>query len=317
MTDGELRNKLTVIGCAFEENQPYSKVGYWKIGGSLRWFVHVATVQQLTDVVALGLPILLLGNGSNMLLSDAGFAGLSIQLTGDFDAVEFTETGVVVGAGVANVKVLSKIKREGRGGLGALAGVPGTVGGAIRMNAGTYLGEIGAVVDWVEWMNNGVVHRSTAAELNFQYRRVDLPWSAIVLRTHLLTHTNNVDEERASIKKHLARRKETQPLHLPSCGSVFKNPEGDYAGRLIEQVGLKGHQIGNAQISEKHANFIVNLGGATAHDVAVLIRLARASVYRETGVALEPEVRREGPWDDAVWALSHELNVNASLIHRK
>ena len=96
---------------------------------------------------------------------------------------------------------------------------------------------------------------------------------------------------------------------------MFKNPEGDYAGRLIEQVGLKGHQIGNAQISEKHANFIVNLGGATAHDVADLIRLIRESVYRETGVALEPEVRREGTWDDAVWALSHELN--ASLIHRK
>lgn len=307
MTDDAIRARLNAVQCVVEENVSFAKLGYWRIGGELRWYVRVASDAQLQAVINLGLPILMLGNGSNMLLSDAGFNGLAVRLVDEFESISLTDTGVLVGAGVPNVKLLSRLKREGRGGLGSLAGVPGTIGGAIRMNAGTYLGEIGDVVDWVEWFDVGVRHRSTAADLAFQYRRVGLPWSALILRAHLRTHTTDVEAERESIKKHLARRKETQPLHLPSCGSVFKNPTGDYAGRLIEHVGLKGHQIGQAQISEKHANFIVNLGGATAADVAALIRLARETVFERTGVALEPEVRREGIWSDTVWALAHEM----------
>ena len=306
MTDEAVRAKLNELGCSFKENRSFAEVGYWKIGGVLRWLVSIGTIDQLRGVLALNIPYLMLGNGSNMLLSDEGFEGIAIKLVGDFKQLEWTENGLLVGAGIANSKVLRSLKKVHRAGLGALAGVPGTIGGAIRMNAGTYLGEIGDVVDWVEWMDDGKIHRSSAAELQFRYRRVGLPWSAIILRTHLLTHTNGVDEELESIQHHLNRRKETQPLHLPSCGSVFKNPEGDYAGRLIEAVGLKGHQIGDAQISSKHANFIVNLNAATAQDVASLIRLARETVYAETGIALEPEVRREGQWAEDVWAIAIE-----------
>ncbi len=306
MTDEAVRATLNELGCSFKENRSFAEVGYWKIGGVLRWLVSIGTIEQLQGVLALNIPYLMLGNGSNMLLSDEGFEGIAIKLVGDFKQLEWTENGLLVGAGIANSKVLRSLKRQRRAGLGSLAGVPGTIGGAIRMNAGTYLGEIGDVVDWVEWMDDGKIHRSSADELQFRYRRVGLPWSAIILRTHLLTHTNGVDEELESIQHHLNRRKETQPLHLPSCGSVFKNPEGDYAGRLIESVGLKGHQIGDAQISSKHANFIVNLNAATAQDVASLIRLARETVYAETGIALEPEVRREGQWADDVWAIAIE-----------
>ncbi len=306
-----LKETLESAGCVVHEQVPYSSMGYWRIGGPIRHVVTVHTQEQLLTTLTVAhdqeQKVLVLGNGSNMLMSDEGFSGLGVVLDGGFEQIQFDSTGVLLGAGVKNVRALSKSKRQNRGGLGALAGVPGTIGGAIRMNAGTYLGEIGDVVDWVEWYNpvDNEFHRSTASELNFTYRKVDLPWGAMVLRTRLHTHQNDVAAEQASLKAHLARRKETQPLHLPSCGSVFKNPTGDYAGRLIEQVGLKGTQIGAAQISEKHANFIVNLGDATARDVAKLIKLARQTVFEETGIELEPEVRREGRWDDDVWTIEH------------
>ncbi len=310
--EDSIRVRLTELGCSFKENKSFAEIGYWKIGGILRWLVDVHTIEQLLGVLSLEVPYLILGNGSNMLLSDQGFNGISIRLDGAFKQLEWTENGLLVGAGMSNSKVLRSLKKVRRAGLGSLAGVPGTIGGALRMNAGTYLGEIGDVVDWVEWCDQGVVHRTNASDMKFEYRRVALPWSAIILRAHLLTNTYNVDEELDSIQHHLARRKATQPLHQPSCGSVFKNPTGDYAGRLIEMVGLKGHQIGQAQISEKHANFIVNKEGATANDVASLIRLARETVYSETGITLEPEVRREGVWKDTVWALEHEQRVSVS-----
>ena len=304
-----LTDSLIKLGCAVEEQVPYARMGYWRIGGPIRRVVKVYTTKQLESVFQLAHDfeesVLVLGNGSNMLMSDDGLEGIGIILAGDFESIDFDDGGVTIGAGVKNVRALSQCKRQERGGLGSLAGAPGTIGGAIRMNAGTYLGEIGDVVDWVEWFNpyDAVLYRYTAEELNFTYRKVGLPWGAMVLRVRLLTHTNDVPEEQASIKAHLARRKVTQPLHLPSCGSVFKNPNGDYAGRLIEVAGLKGTQIGNAQISDKHANFIVNLGEARAMDVAKLIKLARQTVYNSTGVELEPEVRREGRWADDIWSI--------------
>ena len=303
---------LNEIGCVVEEQVPYASMGYWRIGGPIRYVVTVHDFAQLQKVLNVakdtGKSTLVLGNGSNMLMSDEGFDGIGIILGGDFLSIEFDESGVILGGGVKNVRALSQCKRHSRGGMGSLAGVPGTIGGAIRMNAGTYLGEVGDVVDWVEWLDasENTIHRTNVSELSFTYRKVGLSWGALVLRTRLRTHQHKVLEEQASIKAHLTRRKATQPLHLPSCGSVFKNPTGDYAGRLIEQVGLKGKQIGKAQISDKHANFIVNLGGASAMDVAQLIKLARQTVFDETGVKLEPEVRREGRWDQEVWAIEDD-----------
>ena len=181
-------------------------MGYWRIGGPIRRAVTVHTTEQLQSVFqlaqALDEPVLVLGNGSNMLMSDDGLEGIGIILAGDFESIEFDDEGVTVGAGVKNVRALSQCKRQGRGGLGSLAGVPGTIGGAIRMNAGTYLGEIGDVVDWVEWFHpdENTVHRNTGAELNFTYRKVGLPWGAMVLRVRLFTHQNDVLEEQLASK---------------------------------------------------------------------------------------------------------------------
>ena len=297
-------NKLfTEHGISFQENVPFAKKGYWRIGGPLRYLAQLEKISQLTHIAAEA-NTLILGNGSNLLMADQGFSGVAIQLKGDFEQIKEDGDLWIVGAGVRNAVLLNRLKKAGRTGLGALAGVPGLVGGAIRMNAGTYLGDIGDRVEWVEWYDGvGNLYRTTKDELNFQYRRVDLPWSATILNVALQTTTENWKEETESIQKHLERRKQTQPLNLPSCGSVFKNPEGDYAGRLIESLGLKGHRIGGAEISPKHANFIVNVDSASAMDVYALIKLARQRVYRETGFVLEPEVRPEGDWDAGLWPI--------------
>ena len=236
-------------------------------------------------------------------MSDEGVPGVSILLRGDFKDIVLTDTEAIVGSGVLNAVLLNRIKKAKYSGLGALAGVPGTIGGAIRMNAGTYLGEIGDRINWVEWMDEtGELHRDES--LQFSYRKVKLPWTATICRVSLRLDTHGWETEYTSITKHLKRRKQTQPLNLPSCGSVFKNPDGDYAGRLIEQVGLKGTAIGGAQISEKHANFIVNIDSATAMDVYQLIARARRTVYQETGIILEPEVRPEGCWENGLWPIA-------------
>jgi Tol biopolymer transport system component len=185
----------------------------------------------------------------------------------------------------------------GLGGLAPLAGVPGTIGGAIRMNAGTRLGEISERVHSVELLlADGRVERVDAASLRFAYRTAHLPADAIVTRAWFRVSDEGVDAERAAIAEHLAYRKATQPLELPSCGSVFKNPPGDSAGRLVEAAGLKGKVSGGAQVSELHANFIVNRGDATAADVLSLVRLARDTVRERFAVTLEPEVHTAGDW---------------------
>ena len=298
-----MRQLFQELGVSFQEDIPFAKKGYWRIGGLLRYWVQIDALDQLAQV-SREVKTLILGNGSNLLMADQGFSGAALQLKGEFEQIIEEGERWIVGAGVRNVVLLSRLKKAGRAGLGSLAGVPGLVGGAIRMNAGTYLGEIGERVQWVEWMDDaGNFHHTPGAELNFQYRRVDLPWSATILRVCLQTTTENWEEETVSIQEHLLRRKQTQPLNLPSCGSVFKNPEGDYAGRLIEAVGLKGHRIGGAQISPKHANFIVNIDAASAMDVYELIRLARQKVHQETGFVLEPEVRPEGDWEAGLWPI--------------
>ena len=285
----------------------YGAKGYWRVGGVIDHHAEVRTSEQLQKLIQLGHPVHILGNGSNMLMSDQGVDGIAVSLKGSFAEWEQEANGqsIWVGAGLRNTVLLNALKKAGLGGLAALAGVPGTIGGAIRMNAGTALGEIGDSVLAVEWIDRetGEVHRFDNPACGFEYRQaVGLPWSAIITRVCLSVVPLSSDEQ-DKVRHHLQRRKDTQPLHLPSCGSVFTNPVGDYAGRLIETVGLKGKQIGQAQISDKHANFIVNLGGASAMDVYELMRLAKSTVHRETGISLHPEVKPMGRWAEGLWPL--------------
>ncbi len=297
---------LEALGLSPLTDEPLSRHGFWRIGGPADALVTITTAAQLAEVMALSVPVTVLGNGSNLLIADAGIRGVVVKLKGDFLTSTVEGDLLEVGGGLLNAALLARLARQGLGGLGCLAGIPGTVGGAIRMNAGWRLGEIGRATQAVEAvLLGGETVRYTSEDIGFEYRSSPgLPDGAVVTRAWLsVTSGAAVAQERAEIREYLGRRKATQPLSQPSCGSVFKNPPGDYAGRLIEAVGLKGHTIGGAQISEKHANFIVNIGGATAADVYGLIKLARDTVRAETGAVIEPEVHAVGAWPEGAWPL--------------
>lgn len=287
----------------FEE--PISRHGYWRVGGPAERLVLVEDDEQfgvLSDVA------LVLGNGSNLLVPDQGLRGTVLRLGGiyrGFELLHAADGGAVarIGAGLLNTAALARANRVALAGLGCLAGVPGTLGGAVAMNAGTALGEIEAVLVAIEGLD--AEHRRvrlSRAELSMGYRDGGLPAGFVVTFVEVALRPD-YGQEKAQIEAHLARRRATQPLDQPSCGSVFRNPPGDHAGRLIESVGLKGWSAGQAQISPKHANFIVNLGGATATDVMRCIRKAWDTVRAETGVSLVPEVHVVGEWDPELWPL--------------
>ena len=282
--------------------EPLSRHGFWRVGGPLE---RLCVVDSGAELRALGRDVHVLGNGSNLLIPDAGLPGTTVRLAGEFRELSVvSESGgeVVVraGGGLLNTVLLQRLEKLGLCGLGCLAGVPGTVGGAVAMNAGTVLGEVSAIVVAVEGASGDRVSR---AELPMRYREGGLPTGFIVTAANFPCARAGVEAERSAVASHLARRKASQPLDLPSCGSVFRNPPGDHAGRLIELVGLKGWQSGGAQISPKHANFIVNVEAATATDVMRCIRKAWDTVLAETGVRLVPEVHVLGEWDPEIWPL--------------
>lgn len=279
--------------------EPLSRQGFWRVGGPAERFVVVDTLAELRVV---GEVALVLGAGSNLLAPDVGLRGTVLRLGGELRGMNVAAGVARIGAGLPNAVALARLDKLGLAGLGCLAGVPGTLGGAVAMNAGTALGELEAVLVAVEGLREGEHVRIERVDLPMRYREGGLPPGMIVTTVEVRVQDDG-GAERARIEHHLARRKATQPLDLPSCGSVFRNPPGDAAGRLIESVGLKGHRVGGAQISEKHANFIVNLGGASAADVMGCIRAAWDGVRRETGIRLTPEVHVVGEWAPEVWPL--------------
>ena len=311
--------KLIMAGMEPVKDAPLSKHGYWRVGGPADLMVDVHDEQMLAEVLDTGLPVTVLGNGSNLLVADEGIRGIVVRLKGNFRALAFRDPkqgpslkdtlsspmGIaLVGAGMMNTVLLHKLDALEIGGLGCLAGVPGTIGGAIRMNAGTRLGEIGDKVAFVRVvLPTGATQTLTPEDIDFRYRRATLPEGAIVTRVGLWVSRAIYDSERADIEEHLGYRKDSQPLDQPSCGSTFKNPEGDAAGRLIDAAGLKGTQIGGARISEKHANFFINTGNATAMDLYTLIKTARDTVRDRFDVVLEPEVHAVGDWPEGSWPL--------------
>ncbi|MFN7143070.1 MAG: UDP-N-acetylmuramate dehydrogenase [Myxococcota bacterium] len=289
--------------------EPLSRHGYWRVGGPLERLVHVDDAAELAAVYREDPRLHVLGNGSNLLVPDAGLRGTVVKLGGAFrESGAVREDGDTVwlraGAGLLNAVLLARVGKLGLAGLGPLAGVPGTVGGAVAMNAGTALGEVADILDGIEGLGPDGVATLPRAALPMRYREGGLPPGFVVTAAIFRLSRAGFADEQARIAHHLARRKATQPLDLPSCGSVFRNPPGDHAGRLIEAVGLKGHRVGGAAISERHANFIVNLGGATATDVMACIGAAWRRVREETGVVLIPEVHVLGDWAPGEWPLA-------------
>jgi UDP-N-acetylmuramate dehydrogenase len=268
----------------------------FRIGGPAALFVECSTVSDLaaaTTVLAEeNVAWTILGKGSNVLASDLGYEGAVLTLGRDFKRHALEEDHLRTGAGVILAAVVQDAFKLGVSGLEFAVGIPGTVGGALAMNAGTREAWIGAIVESVTLFEPGCGLVSVRGpEVAWGYRRSGLPSRGIIVEAALrVTHSDEVGIRRA-MEASLRRRKRTQPLGASSAGSVFVNPEGDSAGRLIEASGLKGFRIGGAAVSDVHANFIVNSGGATADDVVALIHLIRETVRETNGIELRPEIK--------------------------
>lgn len=268
-----------------------------RVGGPADLFVQPADLPALQRALQIlaeaNVPWAVLGGGANTLVGDGGFRGAILRLPNPPEALRQEAAGaeVTLGGGSPIAKLLQVQRRLGLTGAEFMAGIPGTLGGAVRMNAGTKNGWIQYVLRRVTVVGAGGVQTLARDDLRFQYRHTALPEGTVVgsVTCHLSPGDVTVSEKK--IADDLGYRRSTQPLHQPSFGSAFVNPPGGSAGRLIEQVGLKGHRLGDAQISELHANFIVNLGGARARDVRGLLELARSRVREATGVELKHEVQ--------------------------
>ncbi len=269
-----------------------------RVGGRADLFVRPADPEALGELLRavreLGVPLSVLGGGANTLVADAGVRGVVLKLPQDFPGESVEGERLVLSGGAPTSRLPARAHAHGLTGMEFIAGIPGTIGGAVAMNAGTRIGEMKDLVTRVELATADGVGFAPAAELGFAYRTCRLPPGAVVTRIEVRLRRGDVAASKAAMGEDLDRRRRTQPLDRPTFGSTFTNPPGEYAGRLIEAVGLKGHRVGNATWSDVHANFIVNLGGARAADVVALIRLARTRVHERFGIQLETEVRLLG-----------------------
>jgi UDP-N-acetylmuramate dehydrogenase len=277
----------------------------FRIGGPADAWVDVDAAAELASVFTLaraaGQPVLVLGSGTNVLVSDRGVRGIVIHLGRGFQFVDWSiagdEAAVRAGAAVPFKKLVYDAVERGFEGLEFGEGIPGSLGGGLTMNAGAFGGEIGLVVECLEGVHpEGRVEELPRARLAFQYRRLDLPsgWVITAVRLKLRRGDGAAIGERVASARD--RRKKNQPLGFPNAGSIFKNPPAGFAGRLLEEAGVKGLAHGGAQVSDLHANFIVNRGAATAADVQALMEEMRRRVEARSGVRLEPEVKLVGDW---------------------
>lgn len=280
-------------------NEPMSRHTSFKIGGKADWLLMPETKEQLSQTLKVitdeGLPCFILGNGSNLLVGDKGIRGAVVCLK-NMDSIKvcgdeiYAESGAILSR-VSNVAVGACLT-----GTEFSSGIPGSVGGAVYMNAGAYDHEMKEIIKSVEYMDmQGNFYEIPGEECEFGYRTSKFVCGDyIILGCTLKLKPGNVDEIKAQISDYTQRRVSKQPIEKPSAGSTFKRPTGYFAGTLIEQAGLKGHSIGGAQVSEKHAGFVINTGGATAEDVFNLIEYIKKTVYEKSEVVLEPEVKMVG-----------------------
>ncbi|MGZ5620536.1 MAG: UDP-N-acetylmuramate dehydrogenase [Methylobacter sp.] len=277
------------------EHEKLAKYTSWRVGGPADRLYIPQDRNDLIEFIK-GLPdsepVFWMGLGSNLLVRDGGIRGTVINTKGRLKEMSLTDNGAVyVEAGVPCAHVARFCGERGLVGAEFLAGIPGTMGGALKMNAGAFGGETWAIVKSVEMLNKlGNVTQREPQEFTVSYRSVKGLENEWFLACVLTLQQGDTVESQQKIKGLLEKRGATQPTNQPSCGSVFKNPEGDYAARLIDQCGLKGYSIGGACVSEKHANFIVNTGNATAADIETLIYYVQDKVKQQQGVVLQTEV---------------------------
>jgi len=281
------------------ENAPLARLTTLGTGGPARFLGRPESEREAEELLRWaaerGLPVAVVGLGSNLLAADEGVDGLVLKLAGELAAVEVDGELLRAGAGAANAVVLHRARSAGLGGFEFACAIPGTIGGGVRMNAGAYGGDFAAVLERALVATAEGSGWLTAEELGLAYRRSALQPGQVVLRAELRLHPRPPEEIKATVRELNARRKAAQPTNRRTFGSVFKNPEHELsAGRLLEACGLKGYRRGGAQISPKHANFIENAGGATTADALALMAEARRRALEQFGVLLEHEVQLLG-----------------------
>ena len=279
-------------------NVPMKNYTTMGVGGPALALAQPETAEELGAVLRVcrdnSLPYYLMGAGSNLLFLDEGFDGVVIKLGQGFKGIEFPEATLLrAGAAVPLSQVLDAAVERDLEGLEGLAGIPGTVGGAVWMNAGSFGRSVGQVTATVTCFDlDGLVVRIPASELRFTYRRSGLPEGSVIIETDFALEAGSAETIKATIRDNLEIRARRHPRGVRSAGSVFKNPSDEPAGRIIEECGLKGLTVGGAQVSEKHANFIINPSGeATAADVLNLVKKIVAEVKQKRGLTLEPEIK--------------------------
>jgi len=289
------------FGARVKANQMLAEFTSFRIGGPADLLIEVENEDELTDALAAanrcGAQAFCLGAGTNLLVSDRGVRGLVVRLGRGFEKIEIDGKRVSAGAAAQFGTLVETVIERGLAGLEFAEGIPGTVGGGLVMNAGAFGGELARVVTMVHGATRqGELKALNADEVHFAYRRTELPPGFIITRVEFELAEGDHETMRARVAELRARRAARQPRGFPNAGSIFKNPPGSFAGRLLEGCGLKGERMGGAAFSEQHANFIVNLGDARAAEVRALMELARKKVKETTGVWLEPEVKLVGDW---------------------
>jgi UDP-N-acetylmuramate dehydrogenase len=286
----------------------------FRIGGIAEFYIEPGNEQDIVDAISWAnenqKDVFVLGRGSNVLVSDRGWNGIVLNLAEGFTNIKWNENLVYAQGGVSLNTIVCQAIDRSLAGAEELSGIPGTMGGAVIMNAGAFDTSISNFVREVRYFDHsrGTVHVFTAKEMEFGYRKSVLQSQNVTILSVRLQFDKSQSSESLSRKRMeiLSRRKAKQPLEYPNCGSVFKRPEGKFAGSLIEQCGLKGTQIGGVEISRKHANFIINKSNGSASDVRKLIHIAQKAVYEKFGVLLEPEVIFIGEHDEPLF----EAKVN-------
>ena len=278
--------------------QPMSSYTYLSVGGPADALVIPNDISELRNLILFardeGLPLTAIGDGANLIVTDAGIRGLTLRLQGTLDEIEIRDRFIEVGCGTALTKLVRTASKDGLQGLEFATGIPGTLGGAVAMNAGTHLGDMSSVVETVTAIDqDGIIEKVEAKNASFAYRSCGLVADGgIVLGASMSLKKSDPSIVKNTMEELLARRKETQPVNLPCAGCIFKNPSAETpAGKLIDSFSLKDTSVGGAVVSSLHANFIVNVGGATASDVLELIGRVRDKVKTESGINMELEVK--------------------------
>jgi UDP-N-acetylenolpyruvoylglucosamine reductase len=296
-----------VIPPGVERDYPLARLTTIRAGGAAELFARPAREPELEELVrwaaAEGIPLEVVGSGSNLLVADSGVRGLVLKLDGDLAAIEREGERLVCGGGARLPSAAAKTARWGLAGLEFGVNIPGTVGGAVRMNANAYGGQLGEVLEWVEVCTAAGTERRQPDQLGFAYRRSNLKPGEVVARASFALSEGDPEEIRATLAEMRSWRREAQPSGIKTFGSTFKNPddpraEERTAGQLLAAAGCAGLTVGGARFSPKHANFVENAGGATTADVLALMAEGRRRVLARFGVALEPEVQVLG---DAAW----------------